>query len=158
MMKHISFLLLLALIACKSARTELPLLQNCPANGDCEVQVLKETKLFLTETVTGVSDVTFEEDVNFQVVFIKFKKSGTEDYAEEIYLQIPSQFKEIQSKNYSLQNQKVVFGKFCDCEEEGFELIRKGELVAVNKKEHISLQLEFNSEKSQILKKINLDI
>ncbi|MFO7743861.1 MAG: hypothetical protein R6V36_00585 [Psychroflexus sp.] len=157
-MKYISLLVLVVFTACKSSQTELPLLQNCPGNGDCEVQVFKETKLLLTEESSEVSDVSFEEDKDFQVIYIRYKDSKKVDYTEEVYLQIPSRFKEIHSKNHSLQNQKVVFGKFCDCNEQGFVRINHGELLIVNNKEFISLHLEIKSEKNQVIQVIDLDI
>lgn len=154
----LSPVVLLILVACKSTQTDLPILQNCPQSGDCEVQVLKETKLFIEENSSEISKISFEEDKNFQVVFIQYKDSKREGYSEEIYLQIPSQFKEIQSQNHSLQNQKVVFGKLCKCDESGFERINQGKLQLVNLKNHISLHLELESNKEQIIKSIDIEI
>ncbi|GAA0762569.1 hypothetical protein [Psychroflexus lacisalsi] len=153
-----SLLILLVLTGCKSSQTDLPVLQNCPGNGDCEVQVFKETKLLLKEKSSEISDVFFEEDKDFQVIFIKYKDSKKKDYTEEIYLQIPSRFREIHSKNYSLNNQKVVFGKICNCEESGFKYVNQGELVILNNKETISLHLEIKSEKKQVIQIIDLEI
>lgn len=157
-MKYLSLLVLIVLVACKSAQTDLPLLQNCPGGGDCKAQVLKETKLLLTEDSAKITDVSFEEDENFQVIFIQYKDSNKENYTEEIYLQVPSRFKEIQSKNHSLQNQKVLLGKLCDCEDSGFVRITNGELNLTNFKDYLSLHLEIKSEKNQMIQTIDLDI
>lgn len=153
-----SLLLLLVLTGCKSSQTDFPVLQNCPGNGDCEVQVFKETKLLLQKESSEISDVSFEEDKDFQVIFIKYKDSKRKEYIEEIYLQIPSRFREIHSKNHSLNNQKVVFGKICDCEETGFTYVNHGELVIINNKETISLHLEIKSDKKHIIQIIDLEI
>lgn len=158
MIKHLSPVLLLVLVACKSTQTDSAVLQDCPKGGNCEVQVLKETKLFLEENSSEISKVSFEEDKDFQVIFIQYIDSKQQDYSEEIYLQIPSQFKEIQSQNHSLQNQKVVFGKFCDCEEEGFVRIKQGELQLVNLKDRISMHLELKSNRKQVITSIDMDI
>lgn len=158
MMKFQSLLLLLLLVACKTTQTDLPLLQDCPNDGDCEVQVLKETKLFISEDSEGISEISFEEDVDFQVIFIQFKDSKSIDYKEEIYLQIPSRFKEIQSKNQSLQNQKVIFGKLGDFDQGGFERVKDGQLQLVKLKDHISLHLEIHSERSHVFESVDLKI
>lgn len=158
MMKYESLLLLCMLLACKSAQTDLPVLQDCPNNGDCEVQVLKETKLFIGETSSGISEISFEEDPDFQVVFIQFKNSKKTNYTEEIYLQIPSRFKEIQSKNQSLQNQKVILGKLNASETMGFERVKQGQLRLVNMKDYISLHLEINSAWSHVFETVDLKI
>lgn len=157
-MKYQSLIILLLLVACKTTQTDSPLLQDCPNNGDCEVQVLKETKLFISEDSMGISEISFEEDVDFQVIFIQFKDSKTTNYKEEIYLQIPSRFKEIQSKNQSLQNQKVIYGKMGDFGDDGFERVKDGELHLVKLKDHISLHLEINSERSHMFETIDLKI
>lgn len=150
--------MLTGLMACKSAQTELPLLQNCPGSGDCEVQVFKETKLFIEEGSSGISEVSFDEDSDFQVIFIQYKESGKSKYMEEIYLQVPSRFREIHSKNHSLQNQKVVFGKIKKGEEVVFERITKGVLQLINLKDFTSLRLEIKSEEPQVLKSIEIKI
>jgi hypothetical protein len=158
-MKQLSLLVLVVLVACKSAQTDNPSLQDCPGGGNCEVQVFKETKLLLEADSEAISEVSFGEDANFQVIFIQYKSTDKKsDYTEEVYLQIPSRFREIHSKNYSLQNQKVVFGKICDCDEKGFELVTKGELKLVNLKEYISLHLEIESKRNQVVKIVDIEI
>ncbi|NEV93637.1 hypothetical protein G3567_05650 [Psychroflexus sp. YR1-1] len=158
MMKCQSLLLLCMLLACKSAQTDLPLLQECPNNGDCEVQVLKETKLFISEMPSGILEISFEEDPDFQVVFIQFKNLKQTNYKEEIYLQIPSRFKEIQSKNQSLQNQKVILGKVDDSGTMGFERVKQGQLRLVHMKDYISLHLDINSPWSHVFETVDLKI
>lgn len=155
LIRYLSLSLLLVLAACKTAQTDLPALQDCPGPGNCMVQVLKETKLILKE---NQSEVSFEEDSDFQVIFIQYKDKERKDYSEEIYLQIPSMFKEIHSKNLSLKNQKVIMGKVCDCEDAGFEQITKGELKIINQGDVISLHLEIESQKSHVVKTLDITI
>lgn len=157
-MKYLSLLTLIVLVACKSAQTDLPILQNCPDNGECEVQVLKETKLLFEEDDLEISKLSFEEDLDFQVIHIQYRDLNREDYSEEIYLQIPSRFKEIQSKNHSLQNQKLVVNKVCNCEGSGFTRIMQGELELINHKDYISLYLEIKSDKGYVINTIDLNI
>jgi hypothetical protein len=156
--RYFAFLAIIFLTACKSSQTDLPLLQDCPGDGDCEVEVFKESRLILKEDNTGITEVTLEQDKDFQVVFIKYKDSTNKGYSEEIYLQIPLRFKEIHSKNHSLKNQKVVFGKLCDCPDKGFEQINSGVLKLINLNDYISLHLEIKSNKSQVVQTIDLDI
>jgi len=104
--RYFAFLAIIFLTACKSSQTDLPLLQDCPGDGDCEVEVFKESRLILKEDNTGITEVTLEQDKDFQVVFIKYKDSTNKGYSEEIYLQIPLRFKEIHSKNHSLKKSK----------------------------------------------------
>ncbi|WP_019039604.1 hypothetical protein [Psychroflexus tropicus] len=158
MKKFLSLIVLCVLIACKSTQTELPALQNCPGEGDCVVQVFKETRLNLVETESKVSKVAFEEDSDFQVIFIQYTDSNRKGYSEEIYLQIPSMFKEIHSKNLSLKNQKVLLGKVCDCEEAGFEKITTGELKVIDNRDFISLHLEIKSQKTHKIKTLDINI
>lgn len=158
-MKHLSLLVLIVLAACKSAQTDKPSLQDCPGGGNCEVQVFKETKLILVQDSESISEVSFGDDPDFQVIFIQYKNSDKKaDYTEEIYLQIPSSFREIHSRNHSLQNQKVIFGKVCECDDAGFERIKKGKLKLVNLKDFISLHLEISSSRDQIVQIIDLEI
>jgi hypothetical protein len=158
LIKYLSLSVLFVLVACKSAQADLPALQDCPGNGDCTVQVLKETKLIQKEDESGVSGISFEEDSDFQVIFIQYQDRKRKDYTEEIYLQIPSMFKEIHSKNLSLKNQKVILGKVCDCEDSGFEQITKGELKIIDNRDFISLHLEIESQKSHIIHTLDINI
>jgi len=155
LIRYLSLSVLLVLVACKTAQTDLPALQNCPGHGDCMVQVLKETKLIQKG---DQSEVSFEEDSDFQVIFIQYKDLDRKDYSEEIYLQIPSMFKEIHSKNLSLKNQKVILGVVCDCEDSGFEQITKGELKIIDHGDIISLHLEIESQKSHVVKVLDINI
>jgi len=157
-MRYFAFLVVIILVACKSSQTDLPLLQNCPGDGDCEVKVFRESRLILKENNTVITKVILEQDKDFQVVFIKYKDSTNKEYSEEVYLQIPSRFKEIHSKNHSLKNQKVVFGKLCNCLDEGFEQINSGILNLINSNDYIFLHLEIKSNKSHVVKTIDLDI
>jgi hypothetical protein len=157
-MKYLSLLLLTLLLACKSAQTDLPLLQSCPESGICDVQVLKQTKLNIVEEASKVVGTSFEEDVNFQVILIRYRDLDELNYTEEIYLQIPSRFKDITSKNHSLQNQKLLVNRQCDCDSEGFEKILKGELELTNLKDYILLHLEIKSDKNYIANDIDLHI
>ena len=157
-MKYLGFLMVVVLVACKSAQTDLPLLQNCPDGGDCEVQVFKESRLIYKKASNNTSKIEIEQDSDFQVILITYSGDGSKEYKEEIYLQIPLRFKEIQSRNYSLQNQKVIYGKICDCPDKGYEYITSGKLELINLKEFISLHLEIKSSKSQVIKTLDLDI
>lgn len=157
-MKCYGLIALFLILGCKTSQTEIPLVKNCPDNGKCEVEVLKTTRLMIPNTNGDLSEIKFREDRNFQVVFIKFTNTERGDYVEEIYLQIPSRFKEIHSKNKTLQNQKVVFGKLCDCQDKGFERIAQGELVVENHSDYISLYLEIKSQKTQKIRVIDLNI
>jgi len=157
-MRYFAFLAVILLTACKSSQTDLPLLQDCPGDGDCEVEVFKESRLILKGDNTGITEVTIEKDEDFQVVFIKYKDSSNKGYSEEIYLQIPLRFKEIHSKNQSLKNQKVVFRKLCECPDAGFEQINSGVLKLIHFSDYISLHLEMKSNKSQVVQTIDLDI
>ena len=122
-MRYYAFLVIILFAACKSSQTDLPSLQDCPGDGDCQVEVFKKSRLILKENNNEISDITLEGDEDFQVIFIKYKDSINKDYGEEVYLQIPLRFKEIHSENHSLKNQKVVFRKLCDCTDAGFEQI-----------------------------------
>lgn len=157
-MKCFGLIVLFLILSCKTSQTEIPLVKNCPDNGKCEVEVLKTTRLMIPNTNADLSEIKFREDRNFQVVFIKFTDIERGDYVEEIYLQIPSRFKEIHSKNKTLQNQKVVFGKLCDCQDKGFERIAQGDLMVENHSDYISLHLEIKSQKTQKIRVIDLDI
>jgi hypothetical protein len=157
-MRYFTLLVIILLAACKSSQTDLPLLQECPGDGDCEVEVFKESRLILKEDNTGITEVTLEQDKDFQVVFVKYRDSTNKGYSEEVYLQIPLRFKEIHSENHSLKNQKVMFGKLCDCPDKGFEKINSGVLKLINLNDYISLHLEIKSNKSQVVQTIDLDI
>lgn len=157
-MKYTILFLLFVFIACKSAQTDIPSLEECPNEGDCQVQLFKETKLFLEEDEANIVEISFEDDLDFQVVLIQYKDKKRVGYSEEIYLQIPSRFKEIKSKNHSLQNQKLTFNKFCKCEDQGLEKIYKGELKLTKHKDKTSLHLEFYSTKQQFLQILDINI
>jgi hypothetical protein len=97
-----------------------------------------------------------EDDSDFQVIQITF--TSNENYKEELYLQIPLKFKEIISENHSLQNQKLIFRKSCNCSDAGYERILSGKLELYHWKDYISMHLKFNSARSQSLNEFNLDI
>ncbi len=157
-MKYVFFCLLFIILACKSVKTDLPLLQNCPESGQCDVQVLKETKLIIQENEGKVTGLSYEPDSDFQVISIRYTALDQNNYSEIIYLQIPSTFKEIQSKNHSLQNQKLIVNKQCDCATSGYVKIMKGQLELINFEDYISLHLEIEPKDDYVVKIVDLDI
>lgn len=156
-MKKWSLWLLLLMLSCKSIQTDLPLLQGCPSDGNCKVEVFKNSKIvYKPSEDNNIDRLSIEDNSDFQVIQITY--TGSRTYSEDLYLQIPLKFKEIISENHSLQNQKVIFRKLCDCNDAGYEKIISGKLELYHWKDYISLHLEFNSARSQSLNEFNLDI
>lgn len=164
MMRYFNLLIVLSLIfACKSSKTDLPAMIDCPDGGECDVKVMKNSVLNLKSDSIGEIYPEVSNEEGWQVIQVTYTEQAPENtvdgqYSEIVYMQIPMSFKDIRSSNKSLQNQKVIFGKFCKCPEAGYEKVISGDLELVNSKGSILLNLDFNTQKEKELKKIQAEL
>ncbi|WP_127844842.1 hypothetical protein [Psychroflexus aestuariivivens] len=163
-MRYFKILIVLCIVfSCKSSKTGLPAMIDCPDGGECDVKVMKNSMLNLKSDSIGEIYPEVTEEEGWQVIEVTFSKKAPENtvdgqYSEIVYLQVPMSFKDIQSSNKSLQNQKVIFGKFCKCPEAGYEKVISGDLELVNSKGSILLNLTFDTEKEKELEKIQAEL
>ncbi|MFN2261133.1 MAG: hypothetical protein ABR595_03605 [Psychroflexus sp.] len=163
-MRYFNLLIVLSMIfACKSSKTDLPAMIDCPDGGECDVKVMKNSVLNLKSDTIGEIYPEISTEEGWQVIKITFIRKAPENtvdgqYSETVHMQIPMAFKDIQSSNKSLQNQKVLFGKSCKCPDAGYEKVISGDLELVNSKGSILLNLDFNTQKEKEMKKIQAEL
>jgi len=137
---------------------------NCPDNGDCVFEVLRNSELQIKYDDFGK---LYPKIVSGDKLVIKYeyKKDPVENavdgnYSEFVYLEIDEKDKQIILKNEELQKVKMLFGRICFCRGSiGYFKVTEGSLFLFNNKNKILLNTKFKVSKvPQIITEINEDI
>ncbi len=137
---------------------------NCPDNGDCVFEVLRNSELLIKYDDFGK---LYPEIVSGDKLVIKYqyKRDPVENavdgnYSEFVYLEFDEKDKQIILKNEELQKVKMLFGRICFCREAmGYFKVTEGSLFLFINKNKIVLNTTFKVKKvPQIITEINEDI
>lgn len=142
-------------ISCGSKRTSVAespksiTTSQCPENGTCTFEVLKEKVLNIQSDEFGN---LYPEIVEGDAIVLKFEFQRNAipdtvdgDYRELIYLQLDSKNPELQLENIDLKTAKVLFGRLCFCRgQTGYYKIDNGSLSVIKSDVDVyELQLNF---------------
>ena len=154
--------LLLACSAQKSVTTAT-LASDCPKNGTCTTELIKNRTIVLKTDEFGQSYYTLEDSANVNVIKFTYDKTVKGDiqdagYREEIVFEWNPRTKSL--SDVGLQKTKMLFGRFCFCRgQTGYYKITKGRLTVANKSKKRLLTLQFKTDEvPQITQKISISL
>ena len=165
--------LLFASILLISCKTQQKLTQNlpaqlqninCPDNGNCVFEVLKNSSLQIKTDQFGkiYPEIIAGNKLVIKYHFKKESEKGVADdsYSEFIYFEIDKNEKQIILKDKELQNVKMLFGRICFCRDAmGYFRVTEGSLFLFNNNNKLQINLKFNVHKvPQIVTEINESI
>lgn len=164
-MKKLIICISVLLLGCTSVKkidlTNVQKLSNCPDDGFCKIEILKNQcisikndafgKLYYeTSACDGKSVVRYTYT---RTADEKYKDSG---YREEVVFEINSSLSSLNLSNESLQGTKMLFGRFCFCRgATGYYYIKNGDLKIENSKVVLDFKIE---EVPQIISHIEFDL
>ena len=137
---------------------------NCPENGDCSFEVLKDVSLQLLYDDSGK---LYPEIIpgNKSVIKYQYTRKTEEDvmdaaYDEYVYLEFDPEEKQIILKDKELQKVKMIFGRICFCKGSmGYFPVREGNLFLFNKDGNLQLRTTFKVKKiPQVISEIDENI
>jgi hypothetical protein len=151
-MKNLIICISVLLLGCNSVKkvdlSTSQVLSNCPDDGLCKVEILKNQcisikndafgKLYYeTSACDGKNVVRYTYTRNADE---KYKDSG---YREEVVFEVNSSLTSLNISNKSLQDTKMLFGRFCFCRgATGYYYIKNGDLKIENSKVFLDFKIE----------------
>lgn len=129
---------------------EKKIISSCPSEGKCSTNLIDNKSLEIKTDPTGA--IYYELIDNLKSSVIKYEYDEARDttlqdnaYKEEVLIEIPNEFKEINSKKSELNSVKMIFGKHCFCREQaGIYIIKNGKINSKNKNNNTFLTIEFS--------------
>ncbi|HCQ12437.1 hypothetical protein [Flavobacterium sp.] len=138
---------------------------DCPTDGKCTVQVLKNKSMNVLTDEIGAVYYSAEDNADKSIIIYKYERNVPKglqdaDYREEIVFEIDNSEPVINKNDFTLQSTKMLYGRFCFCRgQTGFYKVGKGNLELENKNNQIQFKLDFTvSEVPQTIKTINYTI
>ena len=87
MMRYFNLLIVLSLIfACKSSKTDLPAMIDCPDGGECDVKVMKNSVLNLKSDSIGEIYPEVSNEEGWQVIQVTYTEQAPENTVDGQYL------------------------------------------------------------------------
>lgn len=154
-MKYLRFgLIVVLLISCRTKNVTTVgtsnMVMECPENGECSFDVLKDKKLQILKDNIGETYPSIEQGENIVLKF-EYKKRQLEDvvdshYIEQILLEI--NIKDLEIDSYSLKKQNILFARLCNCRgQTGYYRVSSGHLVVKKLKDNkILVSFDFSIE------------
>lgn len=142
----------------------LNLTSNCPSDGNCTIEIIKNKSLVIKSDEFGSIYTQQIDDENHNIVVFQYNKNvpeGLQDgnYREEIQFEIPNIDTELNLTNQELQNTKMLFGRYCFCKgQTGIYKVTDGTLKLSQKNNKLSFNLNFkNKTVPQLIESISAD-
>lgn len=137
---------------------------NCPADGVCTIEVLKNKTMVVGANEDSTMTYTLADDLNHSVVRFQFKRNMDQSehdggYREMTVFEIDNSISSQVLADEELQNVKMLSGMFCFCRgKAGLYKVNKGKLdLTINKLGETNFTLDFEMEKdSQSIKTISV--
>ncbi len=137
---------------------------NCPEDGNCSFEVLKNSTLNLLYDSTGKM---YPEITTGNKTVIKFhykRKVGKDEvdssYSEYVYLEFDQSERQIILKDIELKKVKMIFGRICYCKGSmGYFPIQQGSLFLFHREGNLQIRTSFKVNKvPQIIDQIDENI
>jgi len=155
-------LVILALFSCvpkkMATKTDLPVQKasTCYENGDCTVEIFKNTELLIKKDDTGQLYVEIIPGIKnvFKYSYTRKKLEGIADsgYQEIVLFEFLSGEINLHLQDKNLQEANLVFGRLCYCKgESGYFRISTGDLKLSSYDQGIAVDLNFKAEVPQII-------
>lgn len=171
-------LIIISLISCKCskvvARNEVNLEKtssptitstfntNCPSEGKCTIRFNKNKGLNLTNANNSIAyNLIPKEDMSVvEFVYSSKQEEAAIDggYREMILFEIPTNTKNLELKDYDLQQTKMIYARFCNCRgRAGVFAVTKGDLELNSSTDIFNFTLQYNLGKNPpLVDKINI--
>lgn len=145
-MKKIALLcVMLSVLSCKckkntTQQTTVSITSECPKDGTCTVQLLKNKSIAVKKDEFGSTYYTLEDSDSKNVVQYSYKRTVKGDlqdanYREEIIFELNNQTDNLTLSDATLENSQLLFGRFCFCRgQTGYYKINQGNLTVTDGK------------------------
>ena len=168
----LQLLILVSITACSSSKTEQndkrvslpPPHINCPEDGDCSFEILKNSILEIKYDSQGKMYPDIKKG-NKVVIKYHYKKKTEKDvmdnsYSEYVYLEFDPDEKQVVLKDKELGKVKMIFGRICYCKGSmGYFPVKEGSLVLFNLGNSLQIRTSFKVNKvPQIIQQIDENI
>ncbi len=129
---------------------------TCFENGDCTVEIFKNSELLIKKDDTGQLYVEIIPGIKnvFKYSYTRNKLEGIADsgYQEIILFEFLSGKINLLLQDKNLQEANLVFGRLCYCKgESGYFRINRGDLKLVSNNKRVAVDLKFQAEVPQII-------
>lgn len=136
---------------------------NCPKEGDCTFEVIKNASLNLkTDGVGKLYPEIMEGDK--LVIKYHYKKIVDKDLmdaglSEYVYLEVDPMEQQIILKDKELQKVKMIYGKICHCSGNGYYQVKEGNLFLFNRNGNLQIRSAFKVKNiQQVISEIDENI
>ena len=167
-----AFLVIFLLCSCSCkkgieaiTRENTVLESDCPSDGICSVEIIKDKSIIVKTDETGQIYTQFADSRDTSVLVWRYDRDNLEGFQdgshrEEIILEIKNTDTNLVLTDEELQQRKVIFGRFCFCKgQSGYYKIVNGKLNMKKLKDILTLELNFKiSEVPQVINKINASV
>lgn len=155
--------LLFSCNAQKNVSSVMPkLTSECPQDGTCEVEILKNKQLILHHDDLGGMYYDIKDQEGTTVIHYQYNKTTQANlqdghYREDIIFEIKNSDKSLNLSDAELQQTKLIFGRHCFCKgQTGYFKIDKGNLqLSADTSIHFDLNFICNKV-PQIIKSISV--
>jgi Protein of unknown function (DUF2608) len=155
----------LLLLACSAQKqgvvSTIALTGDCPKNSKCTIELIKNKGIELKKDAFGNDYYELSESAATNVVkyeFSRIVKGDIQDggYREEVIFEIEQNPDAVILTDKSLQNVKMLYGRFCFCKgQTGYYKVEKGTLAINGSKTAKTGLLEFEvNEVPQVIKSL----
>ena len=136
---------LFSILSCKckktaTQQTTVSVTSECPKDGTCTVQLLKNKSITVKKDEFGSTFYTLEDSDSKNVIQYTYKRTVKGDlqdanYREEIIFEINNQTDNLTLSDATLENTQLLFGRFCFCRgQTGYYKINQGKLTVTDGK------------------------
>lgn len=162
-MKKIFLFPFLFLLICCGSKKNNPTTSNvnCPEESTCSIEIIKNKGLIVKNDSFGNAYYELEDSDAKNVILYVFEKNKDENipdsgYKEEVIFEIDAKNAELNLTGTSLQQTKMLFGRFCFCRgATGYYKVNEGTLALKTEKGQIQFDLTFKiNEVPQIISHI----
>ncbi len=165
-MKRTIAILGLLMLSCSAQKqgviASASLTSECPKNAKCTVELIKNKGIVLKKDDFGRDYYELSERAATNVIkyeFSRIVKGDIQDggYREEVIFEIEQNPDAMLLTDKSLQNVKMIYGRFCFCKgQTGYYKVEKGTLTINGRKIKKSGSLDFEiNEVPQVIKSIS---
>lgn len=157
-----SFMLFACSAQKQSVVSTITLAGDCPKNSKCTIELIKNKGIVLKKDAFGRDYYQLSESAATNVIkyeFSRIVKGDIQDggYREEVVFEIEQNPDAVILTDKSLQNVKMLYGRFCFCKgQTGYYKVEKGTLTINGGKTEKSGLLNFEiAEVPQVIKSIS---
>ena len=164
-MKKLIVCISVLLLGCNSVKkvdlSNSQALLNCPDDGLCKVEILKNRCISIKNDAFGklyfeMSPCDGKSVVRYTYTRNSDEKYKDSGYQEEVIFELNASLSSLNLSNKSLQDTKMLFGRFCFCRgATGYYYIKNGDLKIENSKVFLDFKIE---EVPQIISRLEFDL